>query len=257
MDYILIGLFALFGSALTLFSGFGLGTILLPIFGLFFPIEIAVIMTSIVHLANNLLKVVLFGKNASKTTVLYFGIPAIIFAFIGAYCLTLLSNLNPLFTYRLFTLKIEISYVKATIGLLLIIFSLVEYLAKYKNLAFNKKYLPLGGVLSGFFGGLSGHQGALRSAFLIKIGLSKNSFIATGVLIACLVDLSRLSIYIPKISTLHNSLNFKLIIFATIAAFAGVYIGNKLLEKVTIQFVQNCVAFLLFTYGILLIIGLL
>ena len=29
-------------------------------------------------------------------------------------------------------------------------------------LEFDRRYLPLGGLLSGFFGGLSGHQGALR-----------------------------------------------------------------------------------------------
>jgi acyl-CoA reductase-like NAD-dependent aldehyde dehydrogenase len=42
-------------------------------------------------------------------------------------------------------------------------------------------YLPVGGLLSGFFGGLSGHQGALRSVFLLRAGLTKESFIATGV----------------------------------------------------------------------------
>lgn len=45
---------------------------------------------------------------------------------------------------------------------------------------FPPHWLPLGGLLSGFFGGLSGNQGALRSAFLLKAGLSKEAFIATG-----------------------------------------------------------------------------
>ena len=45
-------------------------------------------------------------------------------------------------------------------------------------------FLAAGGLLSGFLGGLSGHQGALRSAFLIKCGLSKEVFIASGVVIA-------------------------------------------------------------------------
>ena len=33
---------------------------------------------------------------------------------------------------------------------------------------------------SGFFGGLSGMQGALRSAFLARAGLSKEAFVASG-----------------------------------------------------------------------------
>jgi len=35
-----------------------------------------------------------------------------------------------------------------------------------KNLQFDSNKLYLGGALSGFFGGLSGHQGTLRSALL-------------------------------------------------------------------------------------------
>ena len=257
MDYLLIGLAALIGSALTLFSGFGLGTILLPVFGLFFPIEVAIIMTSIVHFSNNVLKVILFGKNASKKIILYFGIPGIFFAFIGAYCLKLLSKLHPFYTYNLFKHPIEVGFLKLTIGILLIIFSLIEYIPKFKNIEIDKKYLPLGGVLSGFFGGLSGHQGALRSAFLIKIGLSKEVFIATGVVIACLVDLSRLSIYIPNIIVSQANLNFKLLFVATICAFIGVYVGNKILQKTTIKIVQKTVAILLLSYGILLVFGIL
>jgi len=54
---------------------------------------------------------------------------------------------------------------------------LLEMSPRFQQWSLDKKYLPLGGLLSGFFGGLSGHQGALRSAFLIKSGLSKESFI--------------------------------------------------------------------------------
>lgn len=52
-------------------------------------------------------------------------------------------------------------------------------------------WLPLGRLVSGFFGGLSGNQGAFRASFLLGVGLTKESFIATGVVPACLVDASR------------------------------------------------------------------
>ncbi len=57
----LVCLVALLASGLTLFSGFGLGTLLLPAFALFFPVEIAVAATAIVHLINNLFKLLLVG----------------------------------------------------------------------------------------------------------------------------------------------------------------------------------------------------
>jgi uncharacterized membrane protein YfcA len=256
MEYFIICIVALLGSALTLFSGFGLGTILLPVFGLFFPIEIAVVLTALVHFMNNIFKLFLFGKKANKDVIFKFGIPAILFAFLGAYLLKLLTQMQPIFQYSISEKVFEIMPLKLIIGLLLIIFSLFDFIPKLKNLEFDKKYLSIGGLLSGFFGGISGHQGALRSAFLIRSGLSKEAFIATGVVIACLVDVSRLSIYIPKIANNELSLNYKLVLLATLSAFLGVYFGNKLLQKTTYKSIQNIVALMLLGYGFLLIFGI-
>jgi hypothetical protein len=44
MSYIIICTVALLVSGLTLFSGFGLGTLLMPAFALFFPVEVAVVV---------------------------------------------------------------------------------------------------------------------------------------------------------------------------------------------------------------------
>jgi hypothetical protein len=38
-------------------------------------------------------------------------------------------------------------------------------------------------------------QRALRSAFLIRAGLSKEAFIATGVVVAAIIDVTRLGVY--------------------------------------------------------------
>jgi len=257
MDYFIICLVALIGSGVTLFSGFGLGTILLPVFGLFFPIEIAIILTAIVHFLNNLLKLFLFGKKANKATIITFGIPALLFAYVGATVLKFLVTSKPLFDYTLADKTFTVMPIKLIIGFLLIVFALLDIIPKYKNFEFDKKYLPIGGILSGFFGGLSGHQGALRSAFLIRIHLSKEAFIATGVVIACLIDASRLSVYIPQIIEQKNILDFKLIAAATLSAFIGVYFGTKLLQKTTIKTIQNIVAIMLLVYAVLLIMGIL
>jgi hypothetical protein len=80
MTALVISLAALIASMLTLFSGFGLGTLLMPIVALFFPIEVAISITAIVHLANNVFKVGLVGRNASWITVFQFGAPAVLAA---------------------------------------------------------------------------------------------------------------------------------------------------------------------------------
>ncbi|OGA86871.1 MAG: hypothetical protein A2Z90_01050 [Burkholderiales bacterium GWA2_64_37] len=49
---------------LTLFSGFGLGTVLVPVFALFFPVPLAIAATAAVHFANNIFKFGLMAKQA-------------------------------------------------------------------------------------------------------------------------------------------------------------------------------------------------
>lgn len=256
MDYIIICLVALIGSALTFFSGFGLGTLLVPVFALFFPIEIAIALTAIVHFLNNIFKLTLVGRNANKKIILKFGIPSIIAALLGAYVLTLLVDMKPLFEYSMFGKTFIVMPVKLTIAILLSLFALFDIIPKLTKLNFDQKYLPIGGLLSGFFGGLSGNQGALRTAFLIRAGLSKDAFIATGVVIAVLIDISRLAVYTKQIISIEAGFNYTLIIAATLSAFVGAYFGNKLLKKITIKTLQYTVAIMLFIFSILLGTGI-
>jgi uncharacterized protein len=256
MDYFIICLVSLLASGLTLFSGFGLGTILLPAFALIFPIEIAITITAIVHFLNNIFKLALLGKHANLKIVLSFGIPAILFALIGAFLLKQLSHLEPINSYLIGNKVFYIEPIKIVIGILLFFFAIMDIVPKLKNLQFDSKYLPVGGALSGFFGGLSGHQGALRSAFLIRSNLTKEAFIATGVVIACIIDISRLSVYANTIVTQKDNLNYTLIIAATLAAFCGAYFGNKLVKKITIESLQNIVAIVLVIFALLFMIGI-
>jgi len=257
MEYIIVCLAALLGSGLTFFSGFGLGTILVPVFVVFFPIEIAVILTAIVHFLNGGFKLLLVGIHANKSVILRFGIPAIIFAFLGAFLLeSIARSLHPLFYYRIQDHLFKVLPLNLIIGGLLIVFALFELIPRFSKIQMNQKYLPLGGVLSGFFGGLSGNQGALRSIFLIRAGLSKESFIATGVVIACMIDMSRLIVYIPKLLRHKDELNFMLIACAAIAAFIGAYVGNRLLKKITVTILRNVVSVALIVFGFLLILGM-
>ncbi|MDP2209216.1 MAG: sulfite exporter TauE/SafE family protein [Bacteroidota bacterium] len=256
MEYIIISVAAFLTSGLTLFSGFGLGTLLMPVFAIFFPIHIAVGMTALVHFANNIFKLALVGREADKLTVIRFGLPAILAAFVGAFLLQWLSDLQPLFSYSVFGNNLQIMPVKLIIAILMLIFALFELLPRFEKLSFPKKYLPIGGVLSGFFGGLSGHQGALRSAFLIKTGLSKESFIGTGVVIACLIDVTRLSVYSGHFAITGIEDNFVLLIIATLAAFLGAFIGNRLIKKITLSIVKIIVAIMLLLIAIGLGTGL-
>ena len=257
MEYLVICLVSFLGSGLTLFSGFGLGTLLTPVFAIFFPIELAISMTAVVHFLNNIFKLSLLGKHANKNIVLKFGIPSLLAAFIGAYCLSKLSGMPTLYQYNFNEKAFDVTPVKLIISLLLIFFSLAEIFPSLTKFTFKNEHLVLGGLLSGFFGGLSGNQGALRSAFLIKANLVKEQFLATGIVIACMVDVARLSVYSNKYVFIHSSINYYLLAASVICAFAGAYLGNKFLKKMTVGLIQKLVTAFLLVFAVLLGAGIL
>jgi uncharacterized membrane protein YfcA len=254
--YLLPALAAFFTAGLTFFSGFGLGTVLLPVFALFFPLEVAIGLTAVVHLANNLFKLALVGKYANIAVVLRFGLPALAAAFLGAKVLLRLAGLPSLATYQLFGHTLQVAPVKLVVAILMIAFALFEVHPALSGLSLSPGFLPLGGALSGFFGGLSGHQGALRSIFLLKCGLSTEGFISTGVVIACLVDVSRLAVYAEGFPPHLIRDNAGPLIAAVIAALLGSFLGRHLLTKITMRFVQVLVAALLFLVALGLASGL-
>ena len=259
MDYLLITVVAFLVSALTLFSGFGLGTVLMPAFALFFPLPTAIAATAVVHLSNNLFKLVLVGGAANWQIVVRFSVPAALAAIIGAGVLVGFSALPAVGEYTLFNNTFQIVPLQLVIGVLIIIFALLELSPAFASWTMPPSYLPLGGLLSGFFGGLSGNQGAFRSAFLIKLGLSKEAFVATGVVSAVVVDTVRLSVYGLSYFSVHfETLPREIagvVIAATLAAFSGAFVGARMLRKVTLRTVQLIVSACMIVIGAALAAG--
>lgn len=260
MEYLIVCLVALVVSTLTLFSGFGLGTLLMPAFALFFPLPVAIAATAVVHLANNIFKVILVGRKADWGVVLRFALPGAIAAMLGATLLNLFADAASLASYSLGGQEYEITVIKLVIGIIIILFALFELLPYFNNLAFERKYLPWGGLLSGFFGGLSGNQGALRSAFLIKIGLDKEVFVGTGTVSSVIVDAARLLVYGVSFYSVHFtevSDIWSLVLAATLAAFLGAFIGSRLVKKITLRMLQIIVGAMLMLVGLGMAAGLL
>jgi uncharacterized protein len=74
---------------------------LMPVFAIFFPVEIAIALTGVVHFSNNLFKMSLVGKRADKEVLLKFGIPAILASFAGAWLLIRITKMPSLLEYQL------------------------------------------------------------------------------------------------------------------------------------------------------------
>lgn len=247
MDLFGIALAAFLTAGLTFFSGFGLSTLLLPLLALIFPLPDAIGITAVVHLLNNLFKLALTGHQAHPKTVLQFGIPAAAAAFLGARCLNLFADLEPLFTYPIAGHQAKVSWLGLLMSVLIWIFAAQEGAPEKMDGDLKRPWSSplLGGLLSGFFGGLSGHQGALRSAFLTRTALTKEQFVGTGAMIACFVDLTRLMVYTSRDTASLTEANLPLLLAAILGAFTGSWTGNRWLRKVTLSFIRRTVQWLL------------
>jgi hypothetical protein len=256
-EYVVVPFAAMAASVLTFLSGFGLGTLLMPVFALFFSVPLAIALTAIVHFLNNFFEIAFLYRYVNVKVALAFGLPAAGGAYAGAKLLGLLSGVRPLAAYTLSDIHAEVTAVKLLVALLILLFAAFEVVPRLRNISFDRRYAPLGGLVSGFFGGLSGHQGAPRAAFLIRTGLSKTSYVATGVAAAVLIDLSRLSVYSRHLVLVGPGNRLFLLAAASAAALVGTVIGSRMIGKVTFRIIRILVSVLLFVVALGLCTGVL
>ena len=257
MEYILVALTVLFGATLTFFSGFGLGTLMLPVFSLFFPLPLAIGATAIVHFSNNIFKFGMLYRHIHVQTLIRFGIPALIAALGGSLLLGWIGKMPVIQSYHLGSHECQISVLKLVLGCLMIFFAWFDLDPRFSNWQMDKKWMPLGGMLSGFFGGISGHQGAFRSAFLTKSDLTKDQFLGTSNATALIIDISRITVYSTSLNFAQLSGIKGVLLTGIVFAFVGTYFGKKLVKKTTLNGIKRIVGLCLLVLGGLFIGGLL
>jgi len=112
----------------------------------------------------------------------------------------------------------------------------------------------LGGALSGFFGGLVGNQGGIRTAAMLGFEVEKRQFVATTTAVALLVDLARVPVYVV-VETAALTRLWPTIALAAIGVVAGTLFGEKLLARVPEQKFRVVVGVLLLLLGLSFLIG--
>ena len=224
-------------STATLLTGFGIGTVLTPTFTLFYDVKTAVFLVSIVHLANNLLKFGLFAKHVDRKILWRFGAVSILGAVAGSLLQGMLAG----------------PAVRIALALFLIISGAGEFLPKNFSFRIPRRADILGGFFSGFMGGMIGNQGAIRSAYLLKYNLGKESFIATATVIAIVIDLSRIPVYLLEHSEQFEQMGEQLLLLIGVA-FAGTLLGKQLLRSISLEKFRAIVSVFIMLFGIYLLI---
>jgi len=259
MELLLIALAAAAASSATLISGFGLSTALVPVFALYFTLLLAISAVAVVHLFNTLFKVGIMRRDIDWQVALRFGLPAAAAALLGATLLGALGEAETLARYSIGTTVYQITPLKVVDGGVILALVALELSSRATTLHISPSALPVGGFLSGFFGGLTGNQGVLRSAFLLQLRLSPTCFAATGAAGAALVDLARLAVYgtgasaavLESASPLRDAL-----IVAAAAAFAGALGARQLVRVISGALLRRIVAASMLIVATLMVAGI-
>ena len=223
MDILLIAAIgAFFAAALTVPAGFGLSTMLTPFVLLLMPPHEAVAVVAVVHGAHNGAKCWSMWESVDLTAFRHYGVWLVVGAILGA----ILQNQVPQEPLLLI------------IGIFLIFLPILTLSENWTGYRIPEANDRIGGFGSGFMGGLSGHQGALRAMFLTRRLPDKMAYAATASILALCVDLSRIPIYLifrPEEILAHSDITAVLVISAII----GVRVGKKWLKSLKTSWIHN------------------
>jgi len=258
IDTLVIVIVTFVTSLITFFSGFGLGSVLMPVIGITVPIHTAIGITAIVHLVVSLFKSVILYKDIHWKTTVQFGAPAAILSIGGAFLLRFIVDIPDLPTYDVYGITAHPSVLKIVVGCFLLGIVIYDVIPSFKKKKFTKKYLVLGGAIAGFFGGLTGLQGAIRSAFLMGNSLEPEEYIATSASCSSIIDLARVAVYIPTmLLTSWNNVHTSITVVAATVAIVGTIIGFSFLKFVTIKTIRIIVVSLIVVLAVSTILGIL
>jgi hypothetical protein len=212
---ILLSIFTFLAALVGTISGFGISTILIPVMALFYPLPVVLLFVAIIHLASDIWKIIFFKKGLNWKLILGFGIPGIIFSYLGASI----------------SLSISAVILKRLLGVFLIIYVIYLFMKQRWKIPRTNLTSAAGGSLSGFFAGIFGVGGAIRSAFLSAYDLPKETYLFTAGVIALVIDVSRISKYLSGGVSINSYLLLLLLLLIPLS-FLGAYIAKRIVNEV-------------------------
>ena len=233
----LIAVAATFAGAIASVAGFGIGSILTPLFAIHFGTKLAVAAVSIPHLIATALRFLRIGEHVDKRVFVSFGITSAAGGLLGALLHARFSST-------------ALSYV---LGALLVFAGIMGVTGFSRRMRFEGVAAWIAGALSGAFGGLVGNQGGIRSAAMLGMRVSKESFVATATAIALVVDLARMPVY-AVVQGKEVLGIWPVLLLAIIGVVLGTLAGERVLRKIPEPLFRRIVSLIILTLGVALFV---
>lgn len=231
MEFDLFLIIAFLAEIIGTFTGFGTTTILVPLASFLMPLREAIVLAGLFHLFGTIFRTAFFIKGINLKITLIFGVPALIFSYLGASFLT----------------SIDVNLLSKLLGIALILYASYSLFEHQVRLPKNPLILAGGGSLVGFLAGLIGTAGVLRGAFLTSWNLSRDVYLGTGAAMGLGADLSRVLVYFQN-GLLQFDLTQTLILL--MVAFLGTYLGYRVVKVTGQKLFQKIVLIALILAGV-------
>ncbi len=212
---VLIFVAGIFGGAVASIAGFGIGSLLTPAMAAATGTKLAVAAVSIPHAIGTSIRFWRFRREVDWMIVRSFGLTSAAGGITGAL-------LNTWATSR--TLEV-------VFGSLLLLAGASQVTGFAKRWRLRGALAWLGGALSGFFGGLVGNQGGIRTAAMLGFEVDKRQFVATTTAVALVIDAARVPIFIAFEARALMTI-LPVITIATLGVIIGTLFGERLLARV-------------------------
>jgi uncharacterized membrane protein YfcA len=235
---VLVSLAGLLAGAIAAVTGFGIGSLLTPVFAGQTGTKLAVAAVAIPHLIGTAQRFWLLRQHIDRRILLGFGLASAVGGLAGALLQTRVSNRGLAIVF----------------GLLLILAGISELTGWIQRVHPGRRAAWVAGILSGALGGLVGNQGGIRAAAMLGFNVPRQSFVATATAIALFVDGARLPVYLVTQGG-EIARIWPLVLTATVGVVVGTAIGSRILRSLPQRTFRVILAMLLMTLGVYMLIA--
>lgn len=212
MFLVAVFIVAILSGATATVVGFGIGSLMTPLLAIEFGTTAAVALVTVPHAAATAVRCWRLRAHVDRGVVARFGVLSAAGALAGAL---LYTRLGP-------------GALTRVLGGLLLLTAIAQLTGWTSRWQPRGPVVAIFGLASGFFGGIAGNQGGLRSAALTAFGLPPVVFVATATAIGLLVDAARTPVYVwhsGRVLVTH----WAPLLVATAGVLVGTLVGERLL----------------------------
>ena len=217
-------------------SGFGIGSLLTPLFAGRYGAKLAVAIVSVPHLVATAARFFGLRQHLDRRVFLNFGILSAAGGLLGA----------------LLNARANSPMLAIVFGGLLIFAGISGLTGFIDRMHFGRRMAWVAGALSGFFGGLVGNQGGIRSAALLGFDIRKETLVATATAVALMVDGARMPVYLT-LETKGVLSAWPVLVTSVIGVLLGTFWGVRLLRRIREEMFRKLLNLLILGLGIYMV----